>query len=63
VQHQEGGAAPPPHARADWGIVGGLAQRLGIAGPDTLGTIRSLLADQHPSLADALRQEALVARV
>ena len=30
VQQQEGGAAALPHARADWGIVAGLAQRLGI---------------------------------
>jgi NADH-quinone oxidoreductase subunit G len=64
IQHQEGGAAPLPHARADWGIVAGLAQRLGRGpAPDSLGVIRSLMADQYPAHADLLRQEALLARV
>jgi NADH-quinone oxidoreductase subunit G len=65
LQRQEGGAAPPPHARADWGIVAALAQHLGVPGPspDNLEVIRASIADEHPSLADVLRQEALVARV
>jgi NADH-quinone oxidoreductase subunit G len=65
IQYQEGGAAPPPHARADWGIVAGLARQLG-RGPaaDSLEVIRSLMAEQFPSHADALRHEVhLVARV
>jgi NADH-quinone oxidoreductase subunit G len=63
IQQQEGGAAPLPHARADWGIVGGLAQRLGRGpAPDSLGVIRALMADQHPLHAEALRQEVLTAR-
>ncbi|HEV7662602.1 MAG TPA: molybdopterin-dependent oxidoreductase, partial [Chloroflexota bacterium] len=65
VQHQDGGAAPPPHARADWGIVAGLAQRLGAPGPapESIELIRSLIADQHPTLAAVIREELLVARV
>jgi NADH dehydrogenase/NADH:ubiquinone oxidoreductase subunit G len=64
VQHQEGGAAAPAHARADWGIVAGLAQQLGIGpAPNSLEVIRSQMADQYPALAEVLRQEALVARV
>ncbi|HEY0581956.1 MAG TPA: molybdopterin-dependent oxidoreductase, partial [Chloroflexota bacterium] len=65
LQHQEGGAAPPPHARADWGIAAGLAQRLGAPGPapTSLEVIRSLIADEHPALAAIIREEALIARV
>ncbi|MDQ6669156.1 MAG: NADH-quinone oxidoreductase subunit NuoG [Chloroflexota bacterium] len=64
IQHQEGGAAPLPHARADWGIVAGLAQRLGRSPAlESLRMIRSLMADQHPSYVEALHQEALTARV
>jgi NADH-quinone oxidoreductase subunit G len=64
IQLQEGGASPPPHARADWGIVGALAQQLGIPGcPGELHAIRSLLADEHPALTNVLREEALIARV
>ena len=64
IQRQEGGASPPPHARADWGIVGALAQQLGIPGcPGELHAIRSLLADEHPALTNVLREEALIARV
>ncbi len=64
LQHQEGGAAPPPHARTDWGIVAGIAQRLGVGpAPMSLDIVRSFIADEHPSLADALRQETLFARV
>jgi NADH-quinone oxidoreductase subunit G len=68
VQHQEGGAAPPPHARSDFGIVAGLAQRLGAPGPspESLEVIRSFIADEHPAFAEALRLELekmLVARV
>jgi NADH-quinone oxidoreductase subunit G len=64
VQRQEGGASPPPHARADWSVMGSLAQQLGLAGcPTELHSIRSLLADEHPDLAEVLREEALIARV
>jgi NADH-quinone oxidoreductase subunit G len=64
VQQQEGGAAALPHARADWGIVAGLAQRLGISpAPASLDGLRSLMADQYPALSAVLLQEALVARV
>jgi NADH-quinone oxidoreductase subunit G len=64
-QLQEGGAAPPPHSRADWGIVAHVAQRLGLPGPspDNLDVIRSFIADEHPWLADALPQQVLFARV
>jgi NADH dehydrogenase/NADH:ubiquinone oxidoreductase subunit G len=64
VQHQEGGASPPTHARADWGVLGALAQQLDIPGsPDELETIRSLVADEHPAMSQVLREEALIARV
>jgi NADH-quinone oxidoreductase subunit G len=64
VQHQEGGAAPPPHSRTDWGIVAGIAQQLGVApAPMSLDIVRSFICDEHPSLADVLREEALFARV
>jgi len=64
LQHQEGGAAPPPHARADWAIVAGIGEQLGIVpAPASLDIVRSFMADEHPTLADALRQEALFARV
>jgi NADH-quinone oxidoreductase subunit G len=41
VQQQDGGAAPPPRARADWSIVAGLASALGVAVPDDLLAIRA----------------------
>ena len=65
VQHQEGGASPPPHARADWAIVAELGQRLGVPGPlpDNLEALRSFIADEHASFADVLEEEALIARV
>jgi len=64
LQHQEGGAAPPPHARADWGIVGELGQQLGVPScPAELHSIRMLLVDEHPALSAVVREEALVARV
>ena len=64
VQRQEGGALPSPHARADWSVVGSLAQQLGLPGcPTELDTIRELLAEEHPDLAQVLREEALFARV
>ena len=63
VQRQEGGAAPPAHARADWSIVAGLAQRLGTASASDLHTLRSAVAAEHPAVAASLTQEALVARV
>src|SRR5947209_2776724 len=41
IQRQEGGASPRPHARADWGIVGALAQQLGIPGcPGEMHSLR-----------------------
>ena len=65
VQHQEAGASPPPHARADWAIVAELGQRLGVPGPlpDNLEALRSFIADEHASFADVLEEEALIARV
>jgi NADH dehydrogenase/NADH:ubiquinone oxidoreductase subunit G len=64
LQHQEGGAAPPPHARPDWAIVAGIAQQLGVGPtPASVDIVRSFIADEHPSLGDALREEALFARV
>ena len=64
LQHQEGGAAPPPHARADWGVVGELGQQLGVPScPAELHSIRMLLVDEHPALSAVVREEALVARV
>jgi NADH dehydrogenase/NADH:ubiquinone oxidoreductase subunit G len=66
IQHQEGGAAPPPHARSDFSIVAGLAQRLGAPGPspESVDLIREFIANEHPAFAEALMlEEALVARV
>jgi NADH dehydrogenase/NADH:ubiquinone oxidoreductase subunit G len=65
VQHQESGAAPPAHARADWAIVAELARRLGVglAASDDLDAIRASIAGEHPAYADILREAALVARV
>jgi len=64
LQHQEGGATPPPHARTDWAIVAGIAQQLGVDhAPASLDSVRSSIADEHPALADALHQEMLFARV
>ena len=71
VQHQEGGAAPPPHARADWSIVNGLAAQLGVSvlagangdSTETIEAIREQIVAVYPNLADIVREEALVARV
>ena len=66
LQYQEGGATPIPYARADWSVVAGLMRRLGLPTPDSneeLESIRSAIIDEHPSLAEPLRQEALIARV
>ena len=65
LQHQDGGAAPPPNARADWGIVAGLARALGVPGPapDHIDAIRTAMAEQHPAIADDLQREVLLARV
>jgi NADH-quinone oxidoreductase subunit G len=63
VQLQEGGAAPPPHARADWGVLAELAERLGTALPSDLRGIRAALADQYPELDSVLFEERPVARV
>jgi NADH dehydrogenase/NADH:ubiquinone oxidoreductase subunit G len=64
IQSQAGGAAPPPQARADWGIVVALAQALGVPGPlpTDLDDIRGLMAADHPALAEVFAQEPLVAR-
>jgi NADH-quinone oxidoreductase subunit G len=65
VQLQEGGAAPPSLARTDWALVAELARRLGVSLPvsDDLEAVRLRLADEHPSYADIVREEALIARV
>lgn len=65
VQHQEGGAAPPMHARTDWGIAAELGIRLGMSVPggDDLEAIRRRIVEDHPNLAEIVREEALVARV
>jgi NADH-quinone oxidoreductase subunit G len=65
LQHQEGGASPPIHARTDWGIAAELGIRLGMSVPggDNLETIRGHIADDHPRLAAVVEQGALVARV
>jgi NADH-quinone oxidoreductase subunit G len=65
LQHQEGGAAPPRQARTDWGIVAELGQQLDLPGPwpTSLEAIRSLIAEEHPKFAQALKQEVLLARV
>ncbi|HEX8967419.1 MAG TPA: molybdopterin-dependent oxidoreductase, partial [Chloroflexota bacterium] len=65
VQHQEGGAAPRPHARADWGIVLELADRLGLSLSisEDLDALRTGIVEQHPAFAEIRREEALVARV
>jgi NADH-quinone oxidoreductase subunit G len=65
LQHQEGGASPPTHARTDWAIVAELAARLGVAAPgsDDIEVIRARIAGEHPAYADIVREEALVARV
>ena len=65
VQLQEGGAAPPPRARADWAVVAELARVLGASVPERLDldSIREAIAEQHPDLAASLMSESLVARV
>jgi NADH-quinone oxidoreductase subunit G len=59
IQHQEGGAAPPLHARGDWNIAAELAARLGLKVPGDLDTIRARIADEHPTLAEIVPGEAL----
>ena len=64
VQHQEGGASPPAQARSDWDIIAELATRLGVNLPaHGLDAIRARIAAEHPSLADVVREEPLIARV
>ncbi len=65
VQHQEGGAAPPIHARSDWSIATALAEALGIGLSASIGieSVRGRIAAEHPSLADIVREEPLLARV
>jgi len=62
VQHQEGGASPPALARTDWGVAAELSARLGItlAGADSLEEIRARISDEHPTLAEVVREEVLV---
>jgi NADH dehydrogenase/NADH:ubiquinone oxidoreductase subunit G len=62
LQHQSGGAAPPPSARADWGILAALAQQLQVPAAASLSQIRAAIAAQRPELADELNREALLAR-
>jgi NADH-quinone oxidoreductase chain G len=61
VQHQEGGASPPVHARTDWGIVAELAARLSVSGTDadSLEQIRMRIASEHPRLAEVVHEEVL----
>ena len=63
VQHQDGGAAPEPHARADWQVAAELAAKLGQAVPSGLEEVRRQIASDHPKLAEVVHEEALVARV
>jgi NADH-quinone oxidoreductase subunit G len=65
VQHQEGGASPPRHARTDWGVLAELARRLGVtlSGADDLEAIRSQIVGEHPGLSEVVKEEELVARV
>jgi NADH dehydrogenase/NADH:ubiquinone oxidoreductase subunit G len=65
IQHQEGGAAPPTHARTDWGIAAELGVRLGMSVPggDDLEALRARIVEEHPNLAEIVREEALIARV
>ncbi len=58
VQHQEGGAAPPYHARTDWGVVAELARALGAEMPERLQEIRLLMGAARPDLLAALRVDA-----
>jgi predicted molibdopterin-dependent oxidoreductase YjgC len=65
MQVQEGGAAPPQHARTDWGVAAELARHLGVnlpVGAD-LEAIRGQIRTEQPAFADVLRTEVLVARV
>jgi NADH-quinone oxidoreductase subunit G len=63
VQLQEGGAAPPPHARADWGLLGALAYSLGLPAADQLKQIRIELSEHRPKMTAVFKQEVLSARV
>ncbi len=63
IQHQEGGASPPSHCRSDWDVVAELLIGLGLSVPQGLELIRQRIADEHPTFADVVREEALVARV
>jgi NADH-quinone oxidoreductase chain G len=65
IQHQEGGAAPPIHARTDWGLLAELGIQLGLSVPggDDLEAIRARMLDEHPYLAEIVREEPLIARV
>jgi NADH dehydrogenase/NADH:ubiquinone oxidoreductase subunit G len=65
VQRQEGGAAPPARARADWAVLADLARQLGASPAERLdlAAIRDAMAAEHPELAASLQAETLVARV
>lgn len=56
VQYQEGGAAGPPYARADWSLVADLAAALGARAPRDLVAIRAAMAREKPEWADLLAQ-------
>ncbi len=51
IQCQDGGAMPPPRARADWGAVGELARALGLPAPGRLEEVRARIAAAAPGLA------------
>jgi NADH dehydrogenase/NADH:ubiquinone oxidoreductase subunit G len=64
VQHQDGGAAPPPHARTDWAIAAELCSRLGVNLPASdIEPIRDRIVGEHAAYAAIVREEPLVARV
>ncbi len=60
VQHQEGGAAPPLHARTDWDVVAELARALGADTPERLEQIRERMVAARPDLRAALLADTLV---
>ena len=63
LQRQEGGAMPPLNARTDWGVAAELGRALQVGVPQELSEIRAAMAESHPTFADALTEELLVARV
>ncbi len=63
IQLQEGGAAPPQHARPDWALLAALAKALNTSVPQDLHAIRDAMLQQHPQIASAFQTDRLVARV